>query len=36
MTEHELEREVQDAVGTRIHSGPSYLQRHVIAGFPGL
>jgi alkylation response protein AidB-like acyl-CoA dehydrogenase len=36
MTEYELEREVRDAIGSRIHSGTSDIQRNVIAGFLGL
>jgi alkylation response protein AidB-like acyl-CoA dehydrogenase len=36
MTEYELEREVRDAVGTRLHSGTSDVQRNIIAGFLGL
>jgi alkylation response protein AidB-like acyl-CoA dehydrogenase len=36
MTEYELEREVRGAVGTRIHSGTSDLQRNIIAGFAGV
>jgi alkylation response protein AidB-like acyl-CoA dehydrogenase len=36
MTEYELEREVRDSIGTRIHSGTSDIQRNIIAGFLGL
>jgi alkylation response protein AidB-like acyl-CoA dehydrogenase len=36
MTEYELEREVRDAIGTRIHSGTSDIQRNIIAGLLGL
>jgi alkylation response protein AidB-like acyl-CoA dehydrogenase len=36
MAEYELEREVRDAVGTRIHSGTSDIQRNIIAGSLGL
>jgi alkylation response protein AidB-like acyl-CoA dehydrogenase len=36
MSEYELEREVRDAVATRIHSGTSDIQRNIIAGFLGL
>jgi alkylation response protein AidB-like acyl-CoA dehydrogenase len=36
MAEYELEREVRDAVGSRIHSGTSDIQRNLIAGFLGL
>jgi alkylation response protein AidB-like acyl-CoA dehydrogenase len=31
MSELELEREVRDAIGTRIHSGTSEMQRNIIA-----
>jgi alkylation response protein AidB-like acyl-CoA dehydrogenase len=36
MVEYELEREVRDAIGTRIHSGTSDLQRNLIARSLGL
>jgi alkylation response protein AidB-like acyl-CoA dehydrogenase len=36
MTEYELEREVRDAVGSRIHSGTSDIQRNIIARSLGL
>lgn len=36
MTEYELERDVRDAIGTRIHSGTSDMQRTIIARFLGL
>jgi alkylation response protein AidB-like acyl-CoA dehydrogenase len=36
MTESELEREVRDAVGGRIYSGTSEIQRNIIAGYLGL
>lgn len=36
MTEYELEREVRDAVGSRIYSGTSDIQRNIIAGGLGL
>ena len=36
MTEMELEREVRDAIGSRIYSGTSDVQRNVIAGLMGL
>ena len=36
MVESELERDVRDAVGSRIYSGTSDLQRNVIAGLLGL
>jgi alkylation response protein AidB-like acyl-CoA dehydrogenase len=36
MTEYELEREVRDAIGSRIYSGTSDIQRNIIAGGLGL
>jgi len=36
MTEYELEREVRDAVGSRLYSGTSEIQRNIIAGGLGL
>jgi alkylation response protein AidB-like acyl-CoA dehydrogenase len=36
MVQSELERDVRDAVGARIYSGTSDLQRNVIAGLLGL
>jgi alkylation response protein AidB-like acyl-CoA dehydrogenase len=36
MTEYELERDVRDAVGARLYSGTSELQRNLIAGAMGL
>jgi hypothetical protein len=36
MSELGLERDVRDAVGTRIHSGTSDLQRNIIASGLGL
>jgi alkylation response protein AidB-like acyl-CoA dehydrogenase len=36
MTELELEREVRDAIGSRIYSGTSDIQRNIIAGYLGL
>jgi alkylation response protein AidB-like acyl-CoA dehydrogenase len=36
MSEYELEREVRDAIGSRIHSGTSDIQRNIIAGLLGL
>jgi alkylation response protein AidB-like acyl-CoA dehydrogenase len=36
MSELELEREVRDAVGTRIHSGTSEMQRNIVASGLGL
>ncbi len=36
MAEYELEREVRDAIGSRIYSGTSDMQRNLIAGLLGL
>jgi alkylation response protein AidB-like acyl-CoA dehydrogenase len=36
MAGQELERDVRDAIGSRIHSGTSDMQRNVIAGLLGL
>ncbi len=36
MSEYDLEREVRDAVGSRIYSGTSEMQRNIIAGGLGL
>jgi alkylation response protein AidB-like acyl-CoA dehydrogenase len=36
MTETELEREVRDAVGSRIYSGTSDIQRNIVASYLGL
>lgn len=36
MAEYELEREVRDAVGSRLYSGTSDIQRNIIAGRLGL
>jgi hypothetical protein len=36
MREYELERDVRDAVGSRIHSGTSDMQRNIVASFLGL
>jgi alkylation response protein AidB-like acyl-CoA dehydrogenase len=36
MVEYELERELRDAVGGRIYSGTSDIQRNVAAAFLGL
>jgi alkylation response protein AidB-like acyl-CoA dehydrogenase len=36
LTEYEIERDVRDALGGRIYSGTSDLQRNVIAGYLGL
>jgi alkylation response protein AidB-like acyl-CoA dehydrogenase len=34
--EYELERDVRDAIGSRIYSGTSDIQRNIIAGYMGL
>jgi alkylation response protein AidB-like acyl-CoA dehydrogenase len=31
MTEYELERELRDAIGSRLYSGTSEMQRNIIA-----
>jgi alkylation response protein AidB-like acyl-CoA dehydrogenase len=36
MAEYELERELRDAIGSRIYSGTSEIQRNVAAAFLGL
>lgn len=36
MTEYELERDVRDAIGSRIYSGTSDIQRNIVAGYLGL
>ena len=36
MTEYEVEREVRDAVASRIYSGTSEIQRNLIAAHLGL
>jgi alkylation response protein AidB-like acyl-CoA dehydrogenase len=36
MTEYELERDVRDAVGGRLYSGTSEMQRNVVAALMGL
>jgi alkylation response protein AidB-like acyl-CoA dehydrogenase len=36
MAEYELERELRDAVGSRIYSGTSDIQRNIIAAYLGL
>jgi L-prolyl-PCP dehydrogenase len=33
LTDYELEREVRDAIGSRIYSGTSDIQRNIIAGY---
>jgi alkylation response protein AidB-like acyl-CoA dehydrogenase len=36
MTEYELERDVRDAVASRIYSGTSDIQHNIAAGYLGL
>jgi alkylation response protein AidB-like acyl-CoA dehydrogenase len=36
MVEYELERDLRDAVGSRLYSGTSEIQRNVVAAFLGL
>ena len=36
MTEYELERDVRDAIGSRIYSGTSDIQKNIVAGYLGL
>jgi alkylation response protein AidB-like acyl-CoA dehydrogenase len=36
MKEYELERELRDAIGSRIYSGTSDLQRNIVARGLGL
>ena len=36
MTEYELERDVRDALGGRLYSGTSEIQRNIVAGYLGL
>jgi alkylation response protein AidB-like acyl-CoA dehydrogenase len=36
VTEYDLEREVRDAIGSRIYSGTSEIQRNIVAGYLGL
>jgi hypothetical protein len=36
MTEYEIERDLRDAVGAKIYSGSSEIQRNIIASLLGL
>jgi alkylation response protein AidB-like acyl-CoA dehydrogenase len=36
MTDSELEREVRDAIGSRIYSGTSEIQKNLVAAYLGL
>jgi alkylation response protein AidB-like acyl-CoA dehydrogenase len=36
MEEYEIEREVRDAVGSRLYSGTSEIQKNIVAGYLGL
>ena len=36
MSEYELERDVRDAMASRIYSGTSDIQRNIIAAYLGL
>ncbi|MEA5510558.1 acyl-CoA dehydrogenase family protein [Crocosphaera sp. UHCC 0190] len=36
LTEFEIERELRDALGSKLYSGTSEIQRHIIAQFMGL
>jgi hypothetical protein len=36
MTDSEIERDLRDAIGGRIYSGTSDIQRNLIAGYMGL
>jgi alkylation response protein AidB-like acyl-CoA dehydrogenase len=36
MVEYELERDVRDALASRIYSGTSEIQRNIIARYIGL
>jgi alkylation response protein AidB-like acyl-CoA dehydrogenase len=36
MTEYEVERELRDAIGSKLYSGTSEIQRNIIAAFLGL
>ena len=36
MTEYQIERELRDAISSRIYSGTSEIQKKIIAGFHGL
>jgi alkylation response protein AidB-like acyl-CoA dehydrogenase len=36
MVEYELERELRDAIGSRLYSGTSEVQRMIVAAMLGL
>jgi alkylation response protein AidB-like acyl-CoA dehydrogenase len=36
MTEYEVERHLRDAIGSKIYSGTSEIQRNIVAGYLGL
>ncbi len=36
MTEYEIERELRDAIGSKLYSGTSEVQRNIIASMLGL
>jgi alkylation response protein AidB-like acyl-CoA dehydrogenase len=36
MAEYEIERELRDALGSRLYSGTSEIQRNLIASLMGL
>ena len=36
MTEYEVERELRDAIGSKLYSGTSEIQRNIIASMLGL
>ena len=36
MTEYEIERELRDAIGSKLYSGTSEIQRNIIASMLGL
>jgi alkylation response protein AidB-like acyl-CoA dehydrogenase len=36
MTEYEVERELRDAIGSKLYSGTSEIQRNIVASMLGL